>query len=124
MTDIAPFTATQYDLTTCTLRAELSVGEAHFLGGLLIEMDPWRTLRYTASALEHYFLRSDPALHRYAILVQEKTCGVVCIRYPWLLGSYLELFGLDIDAQGSGVGRDVMRWFEEQTALTSRNVWA
>src|SRR5262245_21177272 len=123
MTDLVPFTAAQYSLVSCTLRAGLNEEEADRLVGVLVTVDPWRTLRYTADALARYLLRPDPALYRYAVMVQNKTSGVVCIRYPWLRGAYLELIGLDASAQGGGVGSDVLRWLEEQTRLVSPNVW-
>ena len=63
------------------------------------------------------------ALRRYVIVTQNHTSGVVCVRYPWLRGSYLELIGLDAAIQGRGVGADIMDWLEAQTRLASRNVW-
>lgn len=123
MTNITPFTASQYPLASFTLRAGLDEEEARLLSDILVTVDPWRTLNYTTEALARYLLRPDAALHRYAVVVQNKTSGVVCVRYPWLRGAYLELIGLDATARGSGVGSEVLRWLEEQTCLASPNVW-
>ena len=124
MTQGLPFAESHYTLATCSLRAVHNTEDARVLSTMLVTMEPWRSLRYTADALERYLLREDAGLHRYVVEVQNQTSGIVCVRYPWLLGAYLELLGLGVAAQGGGVGSDVMRWLEEQTSLASRNVWA
>jgi len=118
-----PFATQLYPLAACDLRALQDPDEARFLSDLLTGMDPWRILGYTASALRRYLLHSDAALHHYAVVVQGKTIGVVCVRYPWLRGAYLELFGLDAAYQGYGIGSEILGWIEGQTRLESRNVW-
>src|SRR5258705_12595046 len=100
MTNLAPFAQTRYSLASCTLRAFHDEAEAARLGEQLANMDPWRTLCYTASAMQSYLLRQDAAFYRYVIVAQNHVSGVVCVRYPWLRGSYLELIGLDAAAQG------------------------
>jgi len=112
-----------YLLASCTLRPVHSVEEGRWLGHLLAEMDPWRTLHYTARALEHYVLRPDEALHRYTVVVERQICGVVCVRYPWLRGAYLELIGLGATVQGRGLGREILQWLEEQVRQEAHNVW-
>ncbi len=119
----SPFAAPLYHLASCNLRALHVTDEASFLSELLTGMDPWRTLRYTPSTLLRYLLHSDAALHRYAVVVQGQTIGVVCIRYPWLRGAYLELLGLNATYQGCGIGSEILDWIEEQTRLETRNVW-
>lgn len=124
MTESMPFVAARYTLATCSLHAVHDTEDVRMLSEMLVAMEPWRSLRYTATALERYLLREDAGLHRYVVEVQEQASGIVCVRYPWLLGAYLELLGLGTTAQGGGVGSDIMRWLEEQTRLASRNVWA
>lgn len=104
MTDTPPFAAPRYLLDSCELRVIHNTEEARFLSRLLAGLDPWRTLRYTADALERYLLHPDAALYRYMVVSQGKMIGVVCTRYPWLRGAYLELIGLDAAYQGLGVG--------------------
>jgi diamine N-acetyltransferase len=123
MTDAPPFAAPRYLLDSCELRVMHDTEEARFLGRLLAGLDPWRTLRYTADALERYLLHSDAALYRYTVVSQGKMIGVVCVRYPWLRGAYLELIGLDAAYQGLGVGSALLRWLEEQVRPESSNVW-
>src|SRR5690348_8801566 len=100
MTNLAPFAEIHYELGSCNLRALHDEAEAARLGEQLASMDPWRTLRYTASAMQAYLLRQDAALYRYVVVTQNHMSGVVCVRYPWLRGSYLELIGLDAATQG------------------------
>lgn len=123
MAQAIPFAEANYTLTSCLLREINGVEEARVLAELIVNMDPWRTLGYSVGTMENYLLRADAALYRYAVITQDKICGVMCVRYPWLRGSYLELIGLDASTQGHGVGTDLMRWLEEQTRLSSRNVW-
>ena len=123
MTSAPPFAAPRYPLDSCELRVVHTPEEAHFLSTLLATMDPWRTLGYTASALERYLLHAEAALYRYAVVVESHMSGVVCIRYPWLRGAYIEIIGLDAAVQGRGVGSEILRWVEEQARLTSHNVW-
>jgi ribosomal protein S18 acetylase RimI-like enzyme len=124
MTESRPFAAPPYALATCVLRAIHDAEDARVLSEMLVTMEPWRSLRYTTTALEGYLLREDAGLHRYVVEVQDQASGIVCVRYPWLLGAYLELLGLGVATQGGGVGSDIMRWLEDQTCLASRNVWA
>jgi ribosomal protein S18 acetylase RimI-like enzyme len=123
MTAAAPFAAHLYPLASCELRTLQDPHEASVLSDLLARMDPWRTLRYTASALRRYLLCPDATLYRYAVVSQDTTIGVVCIRYPWLRGAYLELIGLDAAYQGRGVGCEILCWLEEQAQREACNVW-
>jgi ribosomal protein S18 acetylase RimI-like enzyme len=123
MTTARPFAARHYPLVSCELRPLQSHEEARVLSDLLAGLDPWATLRYSAGAFARYLLREDAALSRYTVLRQGRAIGVVCIRYPWLRGAYLELIGLDPAAQGVGVGSEILHWCEEQSRLESCNLW-
>jgi ribosomal protein S18 acetylase RimI-like enzyme len=118
-----PFAAPRYLLDSCELRVLHNTEEVRLLSRLLAGMDPWHTLRYTPDALERYLLHPDAALYRYTVVSQDKIIGVVCVRYPWLRGAYLELIGLDAAYQGLGVGSALLHWLEEQAQLESQNVW-
>jgi GNAT superfamily N-acetyltransferase len=118
-----PFTAPRYLLDSYELRVLHNTEEAHLLSRLLAGMDPWHTLRYTADALEGYLLHADAALSRYAVVSQDTIIGVICIRYPWLRGAYVELIGLDPVYQGVGIGSALLHWIEEQAQIETQNVW-
>jgi ribosomal protein S18 acetylase RimI-like enzyme len=75
------------------------------------------------SALERYLSRPDPSLHRFGIHTAAGLGGVVCVRYPWLRGAYLELIGLLPDSQGQGLGGQLMSWLTAETAAVEQNLW-
>lgn len=119
----SPFAAEVYPLPPLTLRT-LPPSEAEYIGARLAAMDPWKRLGYSASALGRFLTNPDPALNRFAVHDANETIGVVCIRFPWLRGPYLELLAIFPEAQGRGMGRAILTWLEEQARLTSSNIWA
>ena len=55
-------------------------------------MEPWLTLNYSAEKLIKYLNRQESYLHQFDI--QQQVVGVICTRYPWLYGAYIELFAV------------------------------
>ena len=120
--EIIPFPRESIALGAAWLRP-LEAAQAEPLGQALAGMDPWREAGYSAEALARYLLRPDPALNRYAARVGEEMAGVVCARYPWLHGAYLELIGLLPAFQRRGLGAAIVRWFENRSFLAGNNAW-
>ena len=119
-----PYAEQFYELSGCCLRRLLKPADAGMISDTLAGMDPWRTLGSTAKALSDYLTADDPALRRFAVLAPDETIiGVTCVRYPWLRGGYLELFGLFEAYQGQGIGSEITQWFEGQSRLRCGNVW-
>ncbi|MDD1650931.1 MAG: GNAT family N-acetyltransferase [Methylococcaceae bacterium] len=118
-----PFTELQVHLARCTLTRGLSEEEANHIGGQLAALDPWLTLGFSPSVLSGYLQRDDPALHRYAVSVDEALAGVICIRHPWLRGPYIELLGLADGFRGQGIGRALLDWVEREVHTVANNVW-
>lgn len=118
-----PFAAEVYPLPPFTLRT-LPPSEAEPIGARLATMDPWKRLGYSAMALGRSLANHDPALNRFAVHDANETIGVVCIRFPWLRGPYLELLAIFPEAQGRGIGRAILTWLEEQARPSSSNIWA
>lgn len=123
MTAVPPFAAPHYLLPSCTLGLLQGEEEASLLGTLLAGMEPWRTLGYSAVTLQRYLLRPDATLYRHAVVIQGEISGVVCVRYPWLRGAYLELIGLTTAQQGLGIGSELLEWIEKQARRETDNVW-
>jgi GNAT superfamily N-acetyltransferase len=122
-TTTCPFAAPCYALSTITLRC-LQLSDTDLIGTTLATMDPWRTLGYADTALKQYLDSTDPALRRFAIHDSASgTIGVVCVRFPWLRGPYLELLGVFPAAQGRGVGQAVLAWLESEARRATRNIW-
>ena len=121
--DKIPFSEPRFELASCTLQQLLSEDVAPISSALAV-MEPWRTLGYRADGLARYLLRSDPALSRFLLMVYGEIGGVVCVRYPWLLGPYLELLALFDPHQGKGLGFEILSWLETEARPASQNLWA
>ena len=118
-----PFAESSYALSRGQLRL-LQESEIPFIAAALAAMDPWKALNYPAADLARYLRAIDPALRRYAAHSSAgNLAGVICVRYPWLRGPYLELLGLTADHQGLGLGGELMEWFTQQARLSARNAW-
>jgi diamine N-acetyltransferase len=117
------FAAEQHQLPHVTLRL-LDRGQADPLAQNLARMDPWLTLGYSRATLCDYLQREDPGLHRYALVYEGKPAGSLCVRYPWLLGPYVELLAVLPGSQGRGLGREILLWLEQEVLPASRNLWA
>lgn len=117
----AVFEHRNYSLPSCRL---IPLQETDIIGisEQLAQMHPWQTMNYSVATLENYLRRKDACLYQYAI-VTETLAGVLCVRYPWLRGVYIELVAIFPTQQGLGIGHDLMEWLATQ--LTSNaNLWA
>ena len=123
MTDLHnPFHVSAADLGVCTL-LPLDPESAGVIAEALVCMDPWKRLEYRESGLLAYLTRTDPALARYRISVGKELAGVVCIRYPWLRGPFLELIAVLDGFQGKGVGNAILEWMEKEARGVCPNLW-
>ena len=117
-----PFPSRTYVLPSCTLH-RVKRSEVQNLAATLVTMDPWRTLDYQADAVALYLKSPDPALIRFTIQASGQPAGLLCLRYPWLKGIYLELLALFPPHQGIGLGREIMTWIEEEIRPHTENFW-
>ena len=120
--EFIPFPQESIALGACLLRP-LEPTEAEPLGRALAGLDPWRPAGYQADAIIRYLLRPDPSLQRYAVTAAKELAGVVCARYPWLHGAYLELIGILPAFQRRGLGGAIVQWFETRSFLAGSNAW-
>jgi GNAT superfamily N-acetyltransferase len=91
----------------------------------LAAMDPWRTLGFSAQALQAYLGRDDPALQRYVADVGGWPGGVLALRRPWLRGPSVELLAVFADQQGRGIGKAMLDWACDQARQAGEpNLWA
>lgn len=117
-----PFAAAQYPLPPLTC-VTLPFSDAAPLGARLAAMDPWQRLGYGADALRRYLAAADPSRKCFAVQHAQATVAVVCIRFPWLRGPYLELLAVFPGSQGQGVGQAILAWIEEQARPSAQNLW-
>jgi GNAT superfamily N-acetyltransferase len=116
------FPSRVYVLPSCTLQ-RVKRSEAQDLAATLVNMDPWRTLEYRADAVAAYLSRPDPTLLRFIVRSSGHPAGLLCLRYPWLKGVYLELLALFPPHQGQGLGREIMTWAEKKVRPHTKNFW-
>lgn len=120
-----PFLATEHPLPANNRLAPLlDSTDAAAIAAMLVALEPWRTLGYRSEVLTRYLLRCDPALHRFRILGATALLGVLCVRYPWLRGPYIELVGIAPQARGSGLGSAILDWIEADVRGQAGNLWA
>jgi GNAT superfamily N-acetyltransferase len=117
-----PFAASSYLFPPLSFNS-LQPWEAEAISTRLAAMDPWKRLGYGATALNRYLAGPDPGLKRFTVGEADEQRAVVCMRYPWLRGPYLELLAVFPSAQGQGVGKSILAWIEEQARLHSKNLW-
>lgn len=89
----------------------------------LAASEPWTTLEFSASSLTSYLTRADAALYRYGVFAGDGLAGVICVRFPWLRGPYIELLGLFPDGRGMGIGKELLAWAETEARRASANLW-
>ncbi len=111
------------NLDGCQLSASLTNEQALAIAEMLSASEPWTTLKFSTTALANYLLRDDAALRRYAISVDDHLAGIICVRYPWLRGPYIELLGLSPDHRGKGIGKQVLAWAETEARREAKNLW-
>ncbi|GKT07480.1 N-acetyltransferase [Desulforhabdus sp. TSK] len=115
--------ALHIELPHCSL-VVLDEDQSAGLSRRLAAMEPWRTLGYRPETLLNYLHRHDAGLDRHAIVIEGQTAGVLSVRYPWLMGPYIELFAILGEYGGKGLGGEVLQWVESRFLANSRNLWA
>ena len=110
-------------LNTCTLCRDLSITDAELLAEQFSHSQPWQTLGISATGLKNYLLKQDSHLYRYAVQVDNRVIGIICIRTPWLRGDYIELLGLIESYRGRGIGTELLEWAEANASKQNNNLW-
>ncbi|WP_158007444.1 GNAT family N-acetyltransferase [Methyloceanibacter stevinii] len=94
------------------------------LAAVLATMAPWSTLAIPEDGLSRFLAGGDEGTRQYAITVDGATAGVVCTRFPWLKGPYVELLAVLPGHQGHGLGTKALTFVEaEAKRAGARNVW-
>ncbi len=117
------FSKTEESLEGCQLSTSMTTEQSRLIGEILSVSEPWKSLSVKSNALANYLSREDSALYRYSISVKGELAGVICVRYPWLRGPYIELLGLFPDYRSKGIGRQLLVWAETEARKESKNLW-
>lgn len=122
-----PFRAERYELGASGLwLSAVSVEESMALGVALAAIDPWARYGTTAANLAALLTAAADGGIRLAVRSQASTApiGVMVIRYPWLVGPYMQFLAVLPGHQGAGVGQALLGWFEaEARSGNARNLW-
>lgn len=111
------------NLEQCKLINPIPDDAAMVLATTLAASDPWLSLNISAKMLARYFVHENIGLHRYMVQVDDEIAGVLCVRYPWLRGPYIEFLGLTVKFRGLGLGRLILQWAEAEARRESGNLW-
>jgi GNAT superfamily N-acetyltransferase len=125
-----PFEAEAYVLDGCRLAAfAADDGRIAAIAGLVAAGEPWRRLGLGAADIAAYLQRPDPGLRRFRILDRQGDAGLLCLRFPWLIGAYIELVAVAPGRRGGGIGAGLVAWMAAQLRpspdiVHGRNLWA
>ena len=100
--------------------------EAADLAARMAAMPPWSTYGVNPALLEGLFRGAAGGAVALALRVPDAAApiGVAVIRWPWLIGPYMQFLGLDPRVHGQGLGTRVLAWMEAEARLASaRNLW-
>lgn len=91
---------------------------------ILTTSQPWTTLGYTQSDWQHYFTPLAAGREAYVLEATERTAGFAILRPKFLLGDYLELFGIAAWARGQALGAHLLRHIERLSFSRGKNLFA
>lgn len=91
---------------------------------LLAGSDPWKQLGYQTTDWDSYFTPLPPGRDSYVVEQDSRVAGIAVIRQKFLLGDYLELFGVADRARGTGLGGRLLAHVETLVFARVNNLFA
>jgi len=91
---------------------------------LLAGSDPWKRLGYQTTDWDSYFTPLPPGRDSYVVEQDSRVAGIAIIRQKFLLGDYLELFGVADRARGTGLGGRLLAHVETLVFARVNNLFA
>jgi ribosomal protein S18 acetylase RimI-like enzyme len=91
---------------------------------LLAGSDPWERLGYQAKDWSSYFTPLPQGRDSYVVEQNGKVAGIAIVRQKFLLGDYLELFGVADWARGKGLGGRLLAHIEALVFARVQNLFA
>jgi ribosomal-protein-alanine N-acetyltransferase len=91
---------------------------------LLAGSDPWKQLGYQTTDWDSYFTPLPPGRDSYVVEQDSRVAGIAIIRQKFLLGDYLELFGVADRARGTGLGGRLLAHVETLVFARVNNLFA
>lgn len=120
----AGFTEVAYQIAEASRLDQLTRADSRDLAEALAQIDPWRTLGFTAERLQGFIAAEAAHQARYAIRFEGRLAGFVCVDRDWLLGPYLRSLAVLPAYQSRKLGSAVLTWLtDEARRAARRNVW-
>jgi ribosomal protein S18 acetylase RimI-like enzyme len=91
---------------------------------LLTDSDPWKQLGYHGKDWDSYFTPLPQGRESYVVDQNGRVTGVAVVRQKFLLGDYLELFGVADWARGKGLGGRLLAHVETVVFARGKNLFA
>ncbi len=91
---------------------------------LLADSDPWKRLGYRTQDWDRYFTPLPQGRDSYVVELDGTVAGVAVLRQKFLLGDYLELFGVAGWARGKGLGGRLLAHIEALVFARAQNLFA
>jgi ribosomal protein S18 acetylase RimI-like enzyme len=91
---------------------------------LLTDSDPWKQLGYQGKDWDGYFTPLPQGRDSYVVDQGGGVAGIAVVRQKFLLGDYLELFGVADWARGKGLGGSLLAYVEAVVFARGKNLFA
>ena len=91
---------------------------------LLMDSEPWARLGYARSDWEQYFSPLPQGREAFVMEQDGQVAGIAVVRQKFLLGDYLELFGVAKQARRTGLGKMLLAHVESLVFARAMNLFA
>ncbi len=91
---------------------------------ILLASDPWITLGYSRADWDRYFTPVPKDRETFVVEQQASVVGIAVLRRNFLMGDYLELFGVADWARGEGLGGMLLGHVEALVFTRAKNLFA
>lgn len=91
---------------------------------MLVDSEPWIRLGYTRADWDRYFSPLPQGREAFVTEQDGIVTGVAVLRRHFLMGDYLELFGIAKTCRRTGTGKALLAHVEAMTFSRSKNLFA
>lgn len=102
----------------------MAAGDREAVKALLADSEPWTWLGYTGSDWDRYFSPLPQGREAFVVERDGQVMGIAVVRPKFLLGDYLELFGVAGQARRAGLGKLLLGHVESIVFARAKNLFA
>ena len=110
-------------MTDLSIRAMKPEDRASVIA-LLQNSEPWTRLGYQAGDWDVYFTPTPQGRDSYVAVLDGTVAGIAVVRQKFLLGDYLELFGVAEWTRRKGLGKRLLEHIESVVFARAKNLFA